>query len=382
MRRINISGEAYLLHGLRFSGYLETLTGILADGHTVVDCHNNAIYQRPLKTADIALDRAYYQIFTDFYEQGGDLALSEPGELWDLLSQVHEFYVHRDLCHRADIIERWNNVWKTLINYDYFADNKMPELMLAPKGNGFAWRVICNKRKFYSWSSREFVKSLNIDVCPYCNMNPLPMCSIRKGEGVYHMHPDMDHYFDKGRYPFLALNIYNFIPACDICNRRIKGAREIDYSLMAHPYVDDVHEQVVVRANDAVVENPYINNIPDDWLLKDGRDDGTKARRGLRWFDFFGIMDLCKNPHTKTTLLRAVRNAAMKIKLRQFYREQYGGFMTNEQFEVQSYGCSLNPDEINKRPLSKITIDLVAQVEEYKRLGRLVLQSGENAKER
>ena len=180
----------------------------------------------------------------------------------------------------------------------------------------------------------------------------------------------MDHYFDKGRYPFLSLNIYNFIPACDICNRRIKEAREIDYSLMAHPYVDDVHEQVVVKADEKVIDNPYMCNADDKWLTKESRCDMEKASRGLKWIDFFGIMDLCRSINNKNRILSSIINATTKESLHRVYSKQYGGAMPEEQFQKLSYGCSLDPDNINKWPLSKITIDIVAQVENRKQLGR------------
>lgn len=374
MRRIDIPAEACLLHGLRFSGYIEAVTEVFATGDMVVDSSSNPIYTRPYNATEIALDEEYFQIFAEFYEQGGDLALSEPDELLYLISRVCEFYKQNDLCNHPDIIARWNNAWRSCVNYRFFTDNHAPELRLEYKDSGYTWRVGRKRKTLYRWSSREFVKCLDISVCPYCNLNPLPMDSIRKGKAVYHMHPDMDHYFDKKRHPFLSLNIYNLIPSCDICNRRIKESRQIDYFHMAHPYVNDVHDLVVVKANENVIANPYIDNVSDDWLSKDARGDSEDTGRGLRWFDFFGIMDLCKNQITKQKLLCAVKNAAVKENLRQLYRKQYGQSMTVKQFEEQCYGCSLNPNEINKQPLSKITIDLVAQVEKLKRLGRSVLR--------
>ena len=373
MRQIYIPEEAYLLHGLRFSGYLETLTRILANGGMVVNGLSKSSGKRIQFSADNALDKEYYKIFAEFYEQGGDLALSEPDELWDLILQVFEFYNRNDLLHHSDIISRWNMTWQLFVDYEYFTGDKAPELTLESNGGSYMWRVVCQRKKDFKWSSREFVKHLNISICPYCNLNPLSMDSIKKGKQSYFMNPDMDHYFDKGDYPFLALNIYNLIPACDICNRRIKESRRADYSLMAHPYKDDVHEQVIVKVDEKVIDNPYGNRVCDEWLRREGRVAVVNAQRGVKSFDFFGIIDLCKNPVRKQQLLRVITNAAVKKNYRDVCRRQFGGFMDDKQFEVQCYGCSLNPAEINQWPLSKITIDLVAQIEERKRLGRSVL---------
>lgn len=370
MRRINIPKEAFFLHGFRFSGYIESVIEFLAAGCNVWDGQCKLLSYRPEDDTEIALTKEYYGIFIDFYEQGGDLALSDPDETWQLISDVDKFYKRKDVQRRADIITRWNNMWEGLIDYKFFTQDKAPELRLEYCDSHWkGWRT-CKRIKPYHWSSREFVQRLNISVCPYCNLNLLPMDPISKGKRIYYMSPDMDHYFYKGRYPFLSLNLYNFVPACDICNRRIKESREVDYSQMSHPYMDDVHEQVIVKVDEDVIDNPYMSKICDEWLSKETRGDVTMARRGLKWFDFFGILELCKNINRKQRLITSLRNAAEKEGLHQFYRKKFLGHMTDEQFNEQCYGCSLNPDDINKWPLSKITIDLVAQVEERKKLGR------------
>ena len=34
----------------------------------------------------------------------------------------------------------------------------------------------------------------------------------------------LDHFIDKGSYPYLALSIFNLIPSCSVCNSKIKGS--------------------------------------------------------------------------------------------------------------------------------------------------------------
>ena len=37
----------------------------------------------------------------------------------------------------------------------------------------------------------------------------------------------LDHYYDKGSYPYLALSLYNLIPSCYTCNSKLKKTKTI-----------------------------------------------------------------------------------------------------------------------------------------------------------
>ncbi|MBP2198155.1 hypothetical protein [Pantoea cypripedii] len=63
-----------------------------------------------------------------------------------------------------------------------------------------------------SVSAPGFAKSLSSVVCPYCDKAFLDVGKQFYGE--------LDHYLDKSTYSYYALNIYNFVPVCGICNRK------------------------------------------------------------------------------------------------------------------------------------------------------------------
>ncbi|MFX8327742.1 hypothetical protein ABTL71_18955, partial [Acinetobacter baumannii] len=51
------------------------------------------------------------------------------------------------------------------------------------------------------------------DTCPYCNRSYIYYISRRK-----EIKPQIDHFFPKSKYPFLAMSFYNLIPSCQTCN--------------------------------------------------------------------------------------------------------------------------------------------------------------------
>lgn len=64
----------------------------------------------------------------------------------------------------------------------------------------------------------RFVENLGLKVCPYCGRSYIYSVNpIRKNKGVK-VKPQIDHFLPKSTFPFLALNFYNMIPCCSMCN--------------------------------------------------------------------------------------------------------------------------------------------------------------------
>lgn len=67
----------------------------------------------------------------------------------------------------------------------------------------------------------QLLAKMNIKTCPYCDRQYITNFDINKSSA------DLDHFYSQSEYPYLALNIYNFIPACPICNRNFKKNEKI-----------------------------------------------------------------------------------------------------------------------------------------------------------
>ena len=73
------------------------------------------------------------------------------------------------------------------------------------------------------------VNALGIRTCPYCNRGYI---GVSKGRllGV-----QLDHFYNRNKYPFLAVSLYNLVPCCGVCNL-IKRDNVKD---IISPYEDD-----------------------------------------------------------------------------------------------------------------------------------------------
>ena len=123
-------------------------------------------------------------------------------------------------------------------SYDYFqieyfkTPKKIPQNDIAKaikiEKNNFTQKFI----KTYEIIRKSFGANLqeynDIYICPYCEKNYI---NIVKADDKT-LKPDLDHFYSKSLYPFLASSIENLIPSCQMCNSRLKG--NIDFYKIQH----------------------------------------------------------------------------------------------------------------------------------------------------
>ena len=74
--------------------------------------------------------------------------------------------------------------------------------------------------KFQPIISKFFEKYVEVHTCYYCNIDHINVFNDFKGESKNGF--TLDHFIDKGTYPYLALSLYNLVPSCYTCNSKIK----------------------------------------------------------------------------------------------------------------------------------------------------------------
>ncbi|MBQ4838700.1 hypothetical protein [Pseudoalteromonas luteoviolacea] len=86
---------------------------------------------------------------------------------------------------------------------------------------------------------REITNSLNLDICPYCNNEDIETINEIGAE----TRPDLDHFFPKSKFPFLALTLSNLIPAGVRCNQKYKK----DKSMIGYvnPFLNGVNQETL-----------------------------------------------------------------------------------------------------------------------------------------
>ncbi|WP_419673294.1 hypothetical protein [Aliarcobacter butzleri] len=97
------------------------------------------------------------------------------------------------------------------------------------------------KDYFYTLYQRlkksEYIKDLNITVCPYCNRNYI--FNFKKSNSLKAT-AQLDHFFDKSTYPYFSISIFNLVPSCQTCNQRKSKIQNDIYHPFTETFNDDV----------------------------------------------------------------------------------------------------------------------------------------------
>jgi len=205
----------------------------------------------------------------------------------------------------------------------------------------------------------DLAKKIDIKTCPYCNRN----YTVTVGEGKSRVvRPDFDHFFPKSQYPLLALSFYNLIPSCSICNRTIKNQATIVYGKYVHPYEEGYDEALKINYLPSNADSAVGLKANYKVLTLLNPTDPPKAIRCEESFKLFKLKEIYEESHSGEiadiikkyyvsgggyleTLHKSFPNLGSMDEL---FRIAFGGYYHNDDFE--------------KRPLSKLTRDVVDQL--------------------
>lgn len=80
----------------------------------------------------------------------------------------------------------------------------------------------------------RFLEILDIDYCPYCNINDV--ITVFDGTGGRMCRPDFDHFEPQSTHPEKQVTYDNLVPSCLLCNQRLKGETEFSNRSHLNPY--------------------------------------------------------------------------------------------------------------------------------------------------
>lgn len=151
----------------------------------------------------------------------------KPAELVGIQQEVEKIL-------KGSFSDIFKKVLNKVFDYDTFQEGKFIDWAQIVDG------ATQRKRGVNGWGACEFIEALDLRVCPYCNRSYI--FSVKKK--TKQIKADLDHFFDKATYPYLAISLYNLIPCCQACNSRAKGMAAMSLEKHCHPYVDNFHELV------------------------------------------------------------------------------------------------------------------------------------------
>lgn len=202
---------------------------------------------------------------------------------------------------------------------------------------------------------------LGIKSCVYCNAQFA--VTIDKSSGKYIGHYDLDHNLPKSNYPFLATNFFNLVPCCGHCNST-KNNANIKFKLYQknkanlEPLRFEINEKKLVR---------YLTTFDREDIdvhLKDMHTYPVGEKTMAEIFnERFHIDSLCiehRDVIEELLWKYKIYNQRYISMLEQQFSLLFPNDVNFNRFLLGNYD---RPEDIHKRPLSKLIQDIARQLD-------------------
>lgn len=263
-----------------------------------------------------------------------DIVTSAPNKLPDInLEFIHKFIpLYENVAY--DFYVKANNTVKSTHPY-HEAVQSIQSI--------FNYKEITGNRYYLA----ELLKR---HTCTYCNRNYTKTIGSTKDKVC---RAEYDHWFNKDRYPLLAVSFFNLIPSCSSCNK-LKSNKNFELDTHLQPYIYDINEsfKFSYRKKTFVENNVTI------------ADESSLPSKTKKMIETFKIKEIY-NAHSDTELRDL-------LDLRYKYSENYIDILINNTFKnIMSreeiyrlvFGIEINEDDFHKRPFSKFKKDILSELE-------------------
>lgn len=205
-------------------------------------------------------------------------------------------------------------------------------------------KFIINTLYKYRFPRAEFMESLEVTVCPYCNRNFVNKADKRTM-------CDLDHFFSKDIYPVLAVSFYNLVPVCHPCNHS-KGTQNISYSPHDKRY----------RTDDLLT---FAFNLKGADFLFNEKAIGIEINETKKIKNNVKVLNLRDVYQIHADIVQdCIKNAIIfnPEYLDYLYNTYHMLFDSEEDLYRTIFGNYIVEKSYGKRPLSKMTSDIIKEL--------------------
>lgn len=222
----------------------------------------------------------------------------------------------------------------------------------------FNYRWFTNKDANY-YCGYELAKKLDVKTCPYCNRNYTVTVANGKSRIV---RPDFDHFFPHKQYPLLALSFYNLVPSCLVCNRTLKNQAKIVYGKYVHPYEEGFADTLKINFFPRDADSAVGIKTDYDILTITNPLQPRKAKRCLESFNLFKLKEIYQESHSSEIAEIIRKHSISNGRYLEMLKDAFPKLGGIDELYRIAFGNYYREDDFDKRPLSKLTKDVVEQL--------------------
>ena len=200
------------------------------------------------------------------------------------------------------------------------------------------------------FDKKTFIELLDIDTCPYCNRSYI--YSLDKSKKVK---PEIDHFYPKSIYPFLAASFYNLIPSCQTCNGlSVKSSIDTHIQQIVNPYLIEPED---FKFTYDIVSMSLFNPISTKGSIK------VKFTESITQNDELFKLSEFYEKHEDHVLELIIKSQLEYSKKYRDYLSSYNGLhFSDSEIDRLIVGNYTGLDELHKRPLSKLYRDIAIEL--------------------
>ena len=200
--------------------------------------------------------------------------------------------------------------------------------------------------------STFFEDNVEVHTCYFCNIEFI--YKFKTSDGKFKNGFTLDHYIDKGKYPYLGLSLYNLIPSCYTCNSKVKGVDEIN-NLSPSSVKFDFDDKVKFRTF-MINKNLQVEKEKDFALLL--KEDFSLEYK--EYIDGFMLNERYKYHKSKVIEMINKRKQYPDSRIKELANLTQ---KTEEDVKQDLFGEYLfNDNDLHKRPFSKLTKDIAKEL--------------------
>ena len=220
---------------------------------------------------------------------------------------------------------------------------------------------------YHKWRAYELAHKISINVCPYCNRNYTLVIGSDANKGTRF---EFDHFFDKARYPYLALSFYNLVPSCHVCNSNLKGSKKFNLEDNIHPYIEGFSDNVVFSLTPRNINfingksSAYRINFRKHPLNQFNNKKVGAAFNNIKTFKLAQLYNIHKDYVNEIIQKSVIYNDDY---IKDLF-SKYSGTLFSSEDDVRRMvlGNYIQESDFSKRPLSKLTRDIAMELKIFK----------------
>jgi hypothetical protein len=185
-----------------------------------------------------------------------------------------------------EFVMKYHHLYKAINDTNVVSEERKQEVRVLNDVINEAFNYGRFSRKYSGWGAYALTNSLNIEVCPYCNISYSSTVQSKEGK----TRSKLDHYLIQRDFPYLRVSFYNLIPCCQTCNSDIKGRESFSISTHVHPYIEGYEDSLLFQTG--ISDKNYSENIENSINISlipgegfNERDDCIiRARKNIKDF--------------------------------------------------------------------------------------------------